>query len=195
MNCLSLNVRGARGKGKAGWVKGLRSSYGIDFVAIQEAKMADPPSWFLSQFWGISRFEATFVNSEGIAGGLICWWDPSCFRMTDLIKTRHCLVVTGILTHHNLVVNIANIHAPNDAVRRREFWVQLLQFRQQLSGLWVMLGDFNEVRTADERINSEFLPQNAAAFNEFIRDAELFEYNMGVIGSPICRGQGRNQVN
>ncbi|XP_076911877.1 uncharacterized protein LOC143569988 [Bidens hawaiensis] len=179
MNCLSLNVRGARGVGKAGWVKGLRSSYGVDFIALQETKIADPTGWFLSQFWGISRYEAAVVNSEGNAGGLICWWDPLSFRMTDVIKTRHCLVVSGTLIHHDLIVNIANIHAPNDAVRRRELWVRLLQFRQQLSGCWVMLGDFNEVRTSDERMNSEFIPQYAATFNDFIREAELFEYNMG----------------
>ncbi|XP_021980533.1 uncharacterized protein LOC110876677 [Helianthus annuus] len=41
------------------------------------------------------------------------------------------------------------------------------------------MGDFNEVRYAHERFNSEFVESNAEAFNHFILSAGLTEYNMG----------------
>ncbi|KAJ0859981.1 putative Endonuclease/exonuclease/phosphatase superfamily [Helianthus annuus] len=42
-----------------------------------------------------------------------------------------------------------------------------------------MMGDFNEVRYAHERLNSEFVEGNADAFNQLILSAGLIEYNMG----------------
>ncbi|XP_022024281.1 uncharacterized protein LOC110924594 [Helianthus annuus] len=41
------------------------------------------------------------------------------------------------------------------------------------------MGDFNDVRCASERMNSEFIEANAEAFNQFILSAGLVEYNMG----------------
>ncbi|MFS7936950.1 putative Endonuclease/exonuclease/phosphatase superfamily [Helianthus anomalus] len=41
------------------------------------------------------------------------------------------------------------------------------------------MGDFNEVRPADERQNSGFVAANAYAFNDFILSATLHEYDMG----------------
>ncbi|KAJ0580350.1 putative Endonuclease/exonuclease/phosphatase superfamily [Helianthus annuus] len=54
-----------------------------------------------------------------------------------------------------------------------------LQKLQCCNGLWVFMGDFNEVRDASERLNSEFSPANAEAFNNFILSAGLSEYHMG----------------
>ncbi|XP_022032794.1 uncharacterized protein LOC110933902 [Helianthus annuus] len=178
MNFLSLKVRGIRSKGKAGWVKGLKSSHGVDFLAVQESKIMDPSVWLLPKCWGNSTFLFDCVNSDGIAGGLICWWDPSCFRQTGVIKSHHVLVISGDMVHSGFHVNIANVHAPNDAAGRRNFWNELLFYRRSLFGLRIFLGDFNLVRSIDERVNSDFLAQNALSFNSFIADADLFEYNM-----------------
>ncbi|KAJ0535080.1 putative RNA-directed DNA polymerase [Helianthus annuus] len=72
-----------------------------------------------------------------------------------------------------------NVYAPNDAVSRRALWLEILDVRNSAQGLWVMMGDFNEVRDENERMNSEFIDSNAAAFNQFILSAGLVEYNMG----------------
>ncbi|MFS8000275.1 putative Endonuclease/exonuclease/phosphatase superfamily [Helianthus anomalus] len=48
-----------------------------------------------------------------------------------------------------------------------------------VQGLWVLMGDFNDVRDVSERMNSEFVASNAEAFNQFILSAGLVEYNMG----------------
>ncbi|XP_022019503.1 uncharacterized protein LOC110919544 [Helianthus annuus] len=178
MNCLSLNARGIKGKGKSGWISGLRLSQGVDFLAIQESKTKDLSQRPISSCWGNSSFNCEFVNSDGIVGGgLISWWDPSCFRVSGVFKSKHVLIISGLLIHSAVHVNVANIHAPNDPSSRRASWYELLLYRRSLLGLWILLGDFNEVRSSDGRINSEFFSQNVIAFNDFIRDTELVEYN------------------
>ncbi|MFS7930782.1 putative RNA-directed DNA polymerase [Helianthus anomalus] len=76
-------------------------------------------------------------------------------------------------------INLVNVYAPNDAISRRGVWMEIMGFRNSLQGLWVMMGDFNEVRDESERMNSEFVEANARAFNDFISAAGLVEYNMG----------------
>ncbi|XP_076925889.1 uncharacterized protein LOC143588869 [Bidens hawaiensis] len=45
--------------------------------------------------------------------------------------------------------------------------------------MWIIAGDFNEVKDPAERRNSEFVASNAEVFNKFIEEVDLFEYQMG----------------
>ncbi|XP_022014025.1 uncharacterized protein LOC110913508 [Helianthus annuus] len=178
MNCLSINLRGVRGSRKSDWIRGLKTSYGIHFLAIQETKLQDSESFLFNQFWGRSEYKLAVVNSQGRSGGLACLWCPSVFRCVDIIHNRSFIVVSGFLLPSGCRINFMNV-APNEAVNRRAVWTEILGVKNSLQGLWVMMGDFNEVRNAGERMNSEFIEANADAFNQFILSAGLVEYNMG----------------
>ncbi|XP_022003603.1 uncharacterized protein LOC110901056 [Helianthus annuus] len=75
-------------------------------------------------------------------------------------------------------MNILNVYAPNDQATRRKFWNEILSLKCQQPGLWVALGDFNEVRWPEERVNSRFDQASAACFNEFIDQCGFLEYQM-----------------
>ncbi|XP_076922326.1 uncharacterized protein LOC143584056 [Bidens hawaiensis] len=49
----------------------------------------------------------------------------------------------------------------------------------EFDGLWIFLGDFNDVRHPDERFNSVFDPNSVLTFNNFISCVGLEEYSMG----------------
>lgn len=51
--------------------------------------------------------------------------------------------------------------------------------KNDIPGIWVILGDFNEVRSQQERMNSVFCASSAAGFNGFIERAGLSEFSMG----------------
>lgn len=115
----------------------------------------------------------------GRSGGLLCVWDPTYFIRSGVFKNRRYLIITGNIKATGERVNIFNIYAPNDPGERRFLWNELLEKRWLCSGLCVMVGDFNEVRDATERLNSEFVSSHADAFNRFINEADLGEYHMG----------------
>jgi hypothetical protein len=48
-----------------------------------------------------------------------------------------------------------------------------------VTGMWVFMGDFNEVRSIDERMNCNINQVASDNFNEFIEEANLNEYHMG----------------
>ncbi|XP_022014430.1 uncharacterized protein LOC110913680 [Helianthus annuus] len=179
MNCLSINLRGVRNQRKSEWIRGLRTSYGCHFLAIQETKLQDSESFVFNQFWARSEFKLAVVNSQGRFGGLACLWSPTVFRCDNLIKNRYYIVMFGFLVQTGCNINIINVYAPNDAVCRRGVWAEILGIRNSLQGIWLLMGDFNDVRNSEERMNSEFIEANAEAFNQFILSAGLIEYNMG----------------
>ncbi|XP_022040475.1 uncharacterized protein LOC110943026 [Helianthus annuus] len=179
MNCLSINLRGVRNNRKSDWIRGLKTGYGIHFLAIQETKLQDSESFMFNQFWGRSVYELAVVNSQGRSGGLACLWCPSVFRCVDIIRNRFFIVISGYMLPSGCRINYMNVYAPNDIVGRRAVWSEILGVRNSIQGLWVLMGDFNEVRDASERRNSEFIEENAEVFNQFILSAGLVEYNMG----------------
>ncbi|XP_076934550.1 uncharacterized protein LOC143600882 [Bidens hawaiensis] len=96
-----------------------------------------------------------------------------------LDQHRRYLVISGRIRASRLALNVITVYAPNDVAERRAVWGELLQVRRGLTGLGVLVGDFNEVRYASERLNSEFIGSNAEVFNKFTEDADLTEYQMG----------------
>ncbi|XP_022026965.1 uncharacterized protein LOC110928010 [Helianthus annuus] len=129
--------------------------------------------------WGRSAYNLETVNAEGRSGGLACLWNPGMFVCDNVIKDRQFLVLSGSLIQLGVRINLVNIYASNDASVRRSLWDRLLGIKNSIQGLWVFMGDFNEVRDESERFNSEFFASNAESFNQFILSAGLIEYQMG----------------
>ena len=89
MNLLSMNLRGVRDDRKTSWVRGLKTSYGIHFLGIQESKLRSEASFILAAFWGRTRFCTDAVAAEGRSGGILSIWDPSVFQANNVVKDRY----------------------------------------------------------------------------------------------------------
>ncbi|XP_035832700.1 uncharacterized protein LOC118481646 [Helianthus annuus] len=179
MNFLSLNVRGLGGDDKAGWIKGLKVKFGVCFAAFQETKCSAMDEKAVSRLWGCRDVGAEWVDSSGLSGGLVSVWDKNLFDFSDSIKERNFIITRGKIKGTGQHINIANIYAPQDVQAKKVLWDRLLDVIEGSTGLWVLLGDFNAVRTPEERLNTRFIPSCAGNFNFFfIFSARLLEYDM-----------------
>ncbi|XP_022007348.1 uncharacterized protein LOC110906539 [Helianthus annuus] len=151
----------------------------VHFLAIQETKLGVSVNFTFNGFWGRSAYSVEVVEAQGRSGGLACLWNPAMFSCDGVIKDRYFLMLSGTLVHSGDRINLVNVYASNDASIRRNIWSNLIGIKNAIQGLWVFMGDFNEVRDASERLNSEFSSANAEAFNHFILFAGLSEYQMG----------------
>ncbi|GKC09532.1 RNA-directed DNA polymerase, eukaryota [Tanacetum coccineum] len=70
---------------------------------------------------------------------------------------------------------IISIYAPRELSEKKMLWDYLTSVIGNWNGDVVIMGDFNEVRTQDERYGSIYNVQGANAFNSFISDAGLEE--------------------
>ncbi|XP_040868802.1 G-type lectin S-receptor-like serine/threonine-protein kinase At4g11900 [Glycine max] len=85
----------------------------------------------------------------------------------------------GRCVNNNQRLLIVNVYAPCDLAGKRVLWDELRQLRaSNPNGLWCFLGDFNSIRSPEERIS---LTQRSvdsydiSAFNQWISDMELQE--------------------
>lgn len=97
------------------------------------------------------------VNSSGRSGGLISIWDAIYFEKTEVIcKNRFYLIIIGKWI--DIVGNtiFANVYGPHTPKEMKVIWNELIQIKQQMRGNWLIFGDFNVVRTKEERFRSQF---------------------------------------
>ncbi|KAJ0587120.1 putative Endonuclease/exonuclease/phosphatase superfamily [Helianthus annuus] len=178
MNFLSINVRGLGVAGKQGWVKVLRSKHGVDFVALQETKVSDIRRFDGSKCWGKGDYDCDSVEASGRSGGLINIWNTKVFTKNSVVTDTNFLLTSGFLVEDGSPLNVLNVYALQKVVAKRALWDKLKEVIGKFPGLWVILGDFNAVRCAEERKNSRFNYSSAWDFNNFIDDAGLHEYYM-----------------
>ncbi|XP_022007517.1 uncharacterized protein LOC110906730 [Helianthus annuus] len=75
-------------------------------------------------------------------------------------------------------LNVLNIYAPQGVSAKKVLWEAIEAEIGRSSGLGILLGDFNAVRSPDERRNSAFKAPCARNFNAFIHNMGFVEYNM-----------------
>ncbi|XP_022020156.1 uncharacterized protein LOC110920241 [Helianthus annuus] len=178
MNCLSINIRGLVGGAKANWVKELRLVNKVGVIALQETKVENVVKSGLVGFWGNKNFDFAFVASVGLSGGLACLWDPKILKVDSVVKNRSFILLRGSMVGSGTPINLVNIYAPQSVVAKRQLWYELSDLIDPSVGQWVLVGDFNAVRSQEERKHSKFKMVCAENFNKFIFENGLLEFPM-----------------
>lgn len=71
------------------------------------------------------------------------------------------------------------VYAPQEPRKKRKLWKDLSNILDSHDQLSIVLGDFNEVRSTNERLGSSFCHRGARSFNHFISQAGLCGLPMG----------------
>lgn len=190
MNYLSFNIKGAGGSDKAAKVRKLKRDFNLSFIAIQETQFCNWSEDKCGKFWDSSSFDKVWVDAVGRSGGLLSMWNSNLFNASDRVVGQNFILVGGSIRGDPIPLYILNVYAPVNPVLRRSLWYEILCLKEAYEGRWIVLGDFNEVRSIEERCNSSFHPGNAAAFNDFIASAGLSEYHMGGRKFTFMSGDG-----
>jgi exonuclease III len=179
MNSLSWNIRGVGDAVKIARVKKMKQDLKINFIALQETLSSDWTKMRWERCWENSPMDCEGVNSSGRSGGLVCIWDKCSLKKIRAIHNQNFLLVSCQVSGSFSIINFINVYSPQDITGKRNLWNRMLNLINTLDGMWVLLGDFNEVRCVEDGKNSVFISSNARAFNDFIAQAGLLEYTMG----------------
>ncbi|KAD6795328.1 hypothetical protein E3N88_06224 [Mikania micrantha] len=159
-------------------------------IIEEETQLSEVSKIRTGILWGKSKYEFEGVGANGRSGGLLSIWDPGIFQKIKVVVKKNFLLISGKITGYQEMFNIVNVYGPQILSDKKDLWVELEKLKNEGSGLWVFAGDFNEVRNSSERLNSDFSPQGANLFNQFIFNAQLMEYNMGGHPFTYMRGFG-----
>ncbi|XP_022014065.1 uncharacterized protein LOC110913552 [Helianthus annuus] len=156
MNILSLNIRGIVGGAKASWVREVRVTNNIGAIALQESKMESLSKSGLIGYWGNNNFDFAYEASIGLSWGLIWMWDPRIIKIVTVVQNRNYLLIRGSMVGSGVPINLFNIYAPQSVSAKRQLWDNLSSLLSSSDGQWLLAGNFNAVRSQEERKHSNF---------------------------------------
>jgi hypothetical protein len=122
-----------------------------------------------------ARFSTFFLPSIGVSGGIVTAWDPRYVTHLSDRPLQFSLSSTFELVEDGVRFSITNIYAPCDRARREDFLSELRSLSDLGSEAWLLIGDFNIARYADDRNNDNFDANAAAGFNDLVDELALQE--------------------
>ncbi|KAL8483747.1 hypothetical protein ACS0TY_026433 [Phlomoides rotata] len=159
-------------------IKKLINSNGIDMCCIQESKLEQVSSRVGNELWPNSDFEWVWKEAEGRAGGLISIWNKNLFTKTSSWHCRGLLVVNGRWREDGGEMVIMNVYAPSALSEKEQLWDLIkMVIQQNVEARVCVVGDFNSIRTADERIGRREEPdrRDINLFVDFISSSGLVD--------------------
>ncbi|GJY48562.1 RNA-directed DNA polymerase, eukaryota [Tanacetum coccineum] len=128
--------------------------------------------------WGNSIFDHLSNEAIGNSGGILCMWDPNVFLKEQHILSDNFVALFGTWIPTNTKLLMISVYAPQPRLEKRLLWNYITSLVTHWQGDSLVMGDFNEVRSADERLGSVFNMQGAADFNDFISNSGLIDIQL-----------------
>ncbi|GJZ25236.1 RNA-directed DNA polymerase, eukaryota [Tanacetum coccineum] len=166
-------------KAKKDWVKELCIKNKVNFLALQETKMENVDNFCIKNCWGNLSFEFVYSPSVGNSGGILCVWDPRMFRKQNSTVSDYFVAIQGVWIPNAKKCLIISVYAPQEVSEKKMLWSYLNHVIDNWSGETIIMGDFNEVRSKEERYGSIFNDHYASLFNSFISSGGLVEVPLG----------------
>ncbi|GJZ65153.1 RNA-directed DNA polymerase, eukaryota [Tanacetum coccineum] len=160
-------------------------------MALQETKMETVNCFCIKKCWGNLSFEYVCGPSVGNSGGILCIWDPRMFHKHNSTVSDYFVAIQGEWIPNAKKCLIISVYAPQEVSEKKLLWNYLYHVISTWMGETIIMGDFNEVRSKDERYGSVFNAHSAAAFNSFISSGGLVEVPLGGCSFTWCHKAGQ----
>ena len=156
LSVLSWNVRGLGDSEKCELVRAAIASLSPTVACLQETK-AQEISKFKARSFLPPKLADTFLDipSTGTRGGLITAWDTDVLELSSFVTRQYALTCHFLLANTNSEITITNVYAPSDHRDTATFLDILGGIHSNIVGPWFIIGDFNLIRDASEKIGAE----------------------------------------
>jgi exonuclease III len=172
------NCQGLVKAGKFEFLQELITKYKVDFIGLQETKKN-----FFEQSW----FEAvnpqknfTWISSppKGRSGGLLVGFNTDIF---DVISQDTSEFMISCLIHHkykNISWNFINVYGAAQIENKDRFLSEFSSICSKSKGPTIFGGDFNVIRTNEEKNKPGILSKWSNLFNSIIEMHGLIELDL-----------------
>ncbi|GKC07018.1 RNA-directed DNA polymerase, eukaryota, partial [Tanacetum coccineum] len=118
-------------------------------------------------------------TSVGNSGGILCVWDTNMFHKENVTVSDYFIATIGKWLPSDRKLLVISVYAPQELSEKKLLWNYLNHLIDGWKGDVIVMGDFNEVRSANERFGSIFNARGATIFNSFIASGGLVEVPSG----------------
>ncbi|GKD46421.1 RNA-directed DNA polymerase, eukaryota [Tanacetum coccineum] len=149
-----------------------------NLLALQETKLENFSVMDAKYIWGNSNFVFISSDSIGNSGGIVCMWESHVFKKDCHTVSDNFIAVYGTWMSTKSKILIITVYAPQYATETSSLWQYIAHLINHWKGDCIVMGDFNEVRSAKERLGSNFNVSGANDFNAFIANSGLIDLHL-----------------
>ncbi|GMJ01096.1 hypothetical protein HRI_003778800 [Hibiscus trionum] len=175
MRILSWNVRGLGGGAKRRSVDEVIRKNKVDMVVLQETKLEDVPSMWVSSLWYSDSFEMAVSPSMGASGGILIIWEGNKFNLINVVVYPNFIMLQGRWQQKDMVCCIVGIYAPTNVAGQKLVWDSVLTRLNEFEGPCCVVDDFNAILYETDRIGVSDRYAEMEAFGEFVHAAGLID--------------------
>jgi exonuclease III len=175
---LNWNIRGTNDPEKWPLILNKIKESGCHVICLQESKREHVDFLFLRNFCPRNFDSFAFVPSVGRSGGIITIWDSSVFKGNCVFHNDYALSVEFQSTKSDLFWTLTNIYAPCQDSQQLDFlhWLNNVTIPDEEN--WLLVGDFNLIRSPQDRNRDGGNVNEMLLFNEVIS-------NLGLVDIPL----------
>jgi hypothetical protein len=172
---LDWNVRGLNDKDKRLAVFNKIKESNCAIICLQETKCESFDRSFIRSFYP-KRFDRfAFSPSIGASGGIIVLWNSAIFHGTVLEIHRSAIRVHFSFTTNNQPWQLVTVYGPCSGLEIDTFVQWLHDLDIPMHENWLLLGDFNFIRSVDNRNKPGADMNDIFLFNSIISHLGLIE--------------------
>jgi exonuclease III len=168
------NIRGFGQEGRRRQLADYLRQEDVDIVGLQETIRQD---FSIAELEGLTRhkFSWNWIPANGHSGGILLGAKEDTFEVDDMDRGE--FFVSMSLTHRrtNLSWEIIIVYGPADHRRSREFLDELKVKVERTTIPVVVAGDFNLIRSPEDKSSSNLDLPRMRMFNDCIADLALRE--------------------
>ncbi|KAI9124952.1 hypothetical protein K1719_003568 [Acacia pycnantha] len=172
LRTLVWNCRGAASKGFAAVLKDMKRRYRLDLVVILEPRISGNTASKVIKNWGFKH--SVRVEAVGFSGGIWILWEIDDLSVDVRILDEqfiHCKLRFG----REEMIFTAVYASPNEQ-RRNRIWETLQIIASEVVEPWMLVGDFNEIRTPlEQRGGGRVSEVRCRKFNDWIKACNLVD--------------------
>ncbi|GJZ73510.1 cytochrome P450 [Tanacetum coccineum] len=141
--------------------------------------LRDDNQFLIQSLWGSKPYGFSVKKVEGKSGGILAIWEAFVFNPIYTTSGDGFLAILGNWRGVDVPCLKVVVYAPQDRCKKKKLWLEISNYKISHDTLSVVLGDFNEVRNANELMGSQFCQASASSFNAFINSTSLVDKPMG----------------
>jgi exonuclease III len=146
-----------------------------DIICLQETK-CEVFDWKLIRKFCPKRYNNfVYSPSRGASGGIMVLWNASVFSGVLVEVQCFGLIVKFTSSHNNASWTLVSVYGPCQGIERDNFVRWLYNLQIPISENWLLVGDFNFIRSHENRNKPGGDTSDMFLFNEIIGHLGLLE--------------------
>ncbi|KAM3219264.1 hypothetical protein P3L10_023795 [Capsicum annuum] len=173
VNIISCNVRGLNAPNKQKEVKILCNEENVSLIGLLETKKKiDTMTDNMFAGWSyVTNLE------EHYNGRIWITWRPDYYKVSTIFQTAQQIICEVMFIPLQILFDIPFVYAFNTKEERHELWESLVRHSRICTKPWMLLGDFNSILKAEDRIGeAPVVWSEIVDFKSCVHDCGLLEF-------------------